>query len=92
MNLGSNLPAILPAMITFIVVSVLAVFALAWNKQPQIQELVRRTWLFVSVLALVGVAVFWISTTMVQPGATVDHRLQEQQQRELQQRLQNGGH
>ena len=94
MTPNSYLPVLVPGIIVLLVVSVAAALALAWTKEPQAQQIVRRVWLGVSVLVVLGVAVFWISTAMVQGprGGTVDRNLQQQQQNELQRRTQGGGH
>jgi len=93
MGLGSNLPVIVPGMIVLIVVSVAAALALAWTKDSAAQLLIRRVWIGVSALVVVGVVVFWVSSAMVgtrEP--TVDRGAQQQQQNDLQDRLKNGGH
>lgn len=94
MEFNSNLPVLVPGVITFVVISVAAAFVLALNRRPEIRKLVGRVWLAISVAIVAGVAVFWISTAMVEgpPRSTIDRSLQDQQQRELHQRLQNGGH
>ena len=94
MDFNSNLPVLVPAVVTLIVVSVGAGFALAWNQRPRIQLLVRRIWLVAVVVIVGGVALFWLSTAMVQgpPRSTVSRSLQQQQQEELRRRLRHGGH
>lgn len=94
MEWNSNLPVLVPAVIAFIVISTGAALALAWNRRPQIQLLIRRAW-FVAAIVIVGsVAIFWISTAMVEgpKRATVSRSLQQQQQDDLHKRLQTGGH
>jgi len=93
MDLNANLPALVPAIITLVVVSVCAAFVLAWDRQPLIQTLVRRAWLLAAVVIVGGVAIFWLSTALVgSRHPTVSRSLQQQQQDELRERLQKGGH
>jgi hypothetical protein len=93
MDLNASLPALVPAVIALIVVSVGAVLALAWDRQPQFQTLVRRIWLVAAIVIVGGVAIFWISTVLVgSKHPTVSRSLQQQQQDELRERLQKGGH
>jgi len=93
MGLGSNLAAVVPGMIVLIVVSVIAALALAWTKDAGAQQLIRRAWMAISAMVVTSVVIFWVSTHMVstqQP--SVDRSLQHQQQDDLQQRIQHGGH
>ena len=93
MGLNSSLPALVPAVIAFVVISVAAGLTLAWNGRPQIRLLVRRVWLVATIVLVGGVAIFWLSTAMVGTHRpTVTRSLQQQQQDELRQRLKNGGH
>jgi small neutral amino acid transporter SnatA (MarC family) len=94
MDLNSNLPVLVPAVIGLIAVSAAAALALAWVKQPQVRRWVWRSWLAAAILIAGGVVIFWISTAMIQGPrrSTIDHSLQERQRQELQQRLRNGGH
>jgi hypothetical protein len=94
MELNSNLPVLVSAVIALIVVSVAAALTLAWGRRPRLRTLVGRLWLVAVVVIVVGVGVFWISTAMVEGPrrATVDRSLQARQQEELRLRLQKGGH
>lgn len=94
MEFYSNLPVLVPAVIGFVVVSVVAIAALAWNKEPDVQTLVRRAWLAIVGAIVLGVVVFWIATAMVEgpKRATVDRSLQQEQQGELGKRVKTGGH
>ena len=92
MDLNAFLPTLLPAAIGLIVVAVAAVLALSWVKQPEAQTLVRRAWLGLSLLIVLGVVVFAIASGVGTHQPSVDRSLQQQQQDELHQRLQNGGH
>ena len=94
MELNSNLPVLVPAVIVLFIVSVAAAMALAWRRDPAFQRLVRRLWLAAAVVIVAGVAVFWIATAMVEGPrrAAVDRSLQAEQQDELRTRLQKGGH
>jgi hypothetical protein len=94
MELNSNLPVLVPAVITLIVVSGAAALAMAFNRQTSFRQLVVRVWLAAAALIVGGVVIFWISTAMVEGPrrATVDRSLQQRQQNELQQRLQKGDH
>ena len=94
MGLNPNLPVLVPAVITLIVISVAAGLVLAWNDRPQIRMLVSRAWIVGVVVILGGVGIFWISTAMVEgpKRATIPRTLQQQQQDELRQRIQKGGH
>ncbi len=93
MDLNSSLPALVPAVIALIVVSVAAGLALAWDRQPQFQLFVRRAWLLAVIVIIGGVAIFWIATALVgSKHPTVSRSLQQQQQDELRERLKNGGH
>jgi hypothetical protein len=90
---NSILPAIVPGIIILLAASVAAGLGLAWVKDAQAQQAIRRAWVGVLLLVVLGVAIFWISSAMVrQPASTVDRNLQQQQQIELQQRNNNGGH
>lgn len=94
MSPNSNLPVLVPGVIVILVASVVAVLALAWVKDAQARQMIRRAWIGVSVLVVLGLAVFWISSAMVRqgPGGTVDRSLEQQQQNDLQRRAQSGGH
>jgi hypothetical protein len=92
MDLNAFLPTLVPAAMTFVVVSVAAMLALFWIKQPEAQTLVRRVWVGVSVLIVLGVAVFAIANGVGAHEPSVDRSLQQQQQNELHNRLQTGGH
>jgi undecaprenyl pyrophosphate phosphatase UppP len=94
MDLNSNLPVLVPAVVGLIVISAAALLALAWIKQPEARQLVRRAWIVMSVLLVGGVVIFWISTAMVEGShrSAIDRSLQEKQEDELHQRLQNDGH
>ncbi|HKD22378.1 MAG TPA: hypothetical protein VKB71_10205 [Rhizomicrobium sp.] len=94
MGLNPNLPVLVPAIITLIVISVAAGLVLAWNDRPQIRMLVSRAWIVGVVIIVSSVGIFWISTAMVEgPKRTmVPRTLQQQQQEELRQRLKEGGH
>jgi hypothetical protein len=94
MEVNSNLPVLVPAVISLFVVSVAAVLALAWRREPDFGRLVRRVWVAAVVVIVGGAAVFWIATAMVEGPrrAPVDRSLQAQQQEELRARLQKGGH
>jgi hypothetical protein len=93
MSLGANLPVIVPGMIVLIVISVAAALGLAWTKDAGAQVLIRRVWMALSAMVVVGVVVFYVSSGMVATRApTVDRSVQQQQQSDLQQRIQNGGH
>ena len=93
MDLNAILPALVPAIIALIVVSACAGLALAWDRQPQFQILVRRTWLVAAIVIVGGVAIFWIATALVgSKHPTVSRSLQQQQQDELRERLKKGGH
>jgi phage-related minor tail protein len=94
MGLNSLLPALVPAVIALVVVSVLAAFALAWDRGPDMRLIVRRAWVLASTFIILSVAIFWIATAMVEGPrrATIDRSLQQHQQDELQRRLRHGGH
>jgi len=94
MELNSNLPVLVPAVIALLVISLAAALALAWRRQPAFRRLVGGLWLAATVIIVGGAAIFWISTAMVEGPrrATIDHSLQDRQQDELRQRLQKGGH
>ena len=94
MELNANLPALVPGVITLIAVSVAAGLAFAWTKQAQARRWIGRIWIAATVLVAAGLVIFWVSTVMVQGPrrAGVDRSLQDQQQQELQKRLQSGGH
>ncbi|HWU26822.1 MAG TPA: hypothetical protein VN154_10510 [Rhizomicrobium sp.] len=94
MGLNANLPALVPGVIAFIVLSVGAMVALAWSRQAEIQRIVRWTWFAGTIFIVAGVAIFWLSTAMVEgpKRAIVDRGLQNLQQNELRQRLDHGGH
>lgn len=94
MSYNSLLPALVPGVIVLAVLSVGAGFALAWNSDPRIRLIVRRFWIFAAVLVIGCVAVFWVSTVMVQgpKRVIVDRSLQEKQQDELRKRIHGGGH
>jgi len=93
MGLNSSLPALVPAVTVFIVISIAAGLTLAWNSRPQVQLIVRRAWLVATIVLVGGVAIFWLSTAIVGTHRpTVSRSLQQQQQDELRQRLKNGGH
>ena len=94
MEFNASLPVLVPAIIGLIVVSAAAAFGLAWTKQPEVRRWIRRAWIVAAVVLVGGIAIFWISTAMVQgpPRATVERAMQEQQQEELRQRAQQGGH
>ena len=94
MELNAILPALVPAVITLIVVSVVAGLALAWTRQAEARRWIGRIWLAAAVLVVAGVVVFWVSTALVQgPHRTsVDRGLQDRQQQDLRRRLQDGGH
>jgi hypothetical protein len=94
MEVNSNLPVLVPAVTVLIVASVAAGLALAWNRQARFQRLVRRLWLATVIITLAGAVIFWVSTALIEgpSRAPVDRSLQVQQQDELRQRLQKGGH
>lgn len=92
MDMNAFLPTLVPAAIGLTVVAVAAVLALSWVKQPEAQILVRRAWLGLSVLIVLGVVVFAIASSVGTHRPSVDRSLQQQQQDELHQRVQNGGH
>ncbi len=94
MELNSNLPLLVSAVVALIVISVAAGLALAWTREQGARRLLIRTWIVLAVIIAGGALVFWVSTAMVEGPrrATVDRNLQAQQQDELRRRLQNGGH
>ena len=94
MDFNANLPVLVPAVIGLIVVSVVAVLVLSWNRRSDIERIVRWAWLAAVVLIVMGVAVFWLSTAMVEgpKRSIVDRTMQKQQQQELTDRLKSGGH
>jgi uncharacterized membrane-anchored protein len=94
MEFNSNLPALVPAVIALVVVSVGAGLALAWNRQAQFRKYVIRAWIGAAVVIVGAVVVFWIATALVEGPrrAPIDRSLQERQQQELRERVQKGGH
>ena len=94
MDYNAVLPVLVPGVITLVVVSVAAAFALAWVKDAQVRLWVRRGWLAAVVALFAGGAIFWVASAMVEgpERSTVDRSLQQQQQDELHQRLGEGGH
>jgi len=94
MDYNYNLPVLVPAVISLIVISLAAALALASSRRPEFRRWVRRLWVAATAIIVVGAGVFWIATAMVQGPrrATLDHSLQDRQQEELRQRLQRGGH
>ena len=94
MDYNTVLPVLVPGAIILIVVSVVAALALAWVKDGQIRQWVRRGWFATVVVLIAGSAIFWVASAMVEgpERSTVDRSLQQQQQDELSQRLSEGGH
>jgi thiol:disulfide interchange protein len=92
MEPNSILPVLVTAVVVIIVVSVGAAIALWWQPRPQARKAIRRTWFALTVLSVLAVVIFWVSTALIGNRSTVDRGLQQKQQNELQQRLQNGGH
>lgn len=94
MGLYANLPALVPAVIALIVLSIGAALVLVFNEQPEVRRIVRTTWAVGVALIVSGAAIFWLATAMVQgpKRAVVDRNLQKAQQDELHQRLSHGGH
>jgi hypothetical protein len=93
MEPNSILPVLITAVIIVLVASVAAALVLWWNKEPRVQQLVRRAWLALIVLSALAVAVFWISTAMIGLGrSTPDRSLQQKQSDELHRRLEKGSH
>jgi Na+/melibiose symporter-like transporter len=94
MEYNSNLPALTPAVIALIVISIAAGLSLAWNRQARFRRFVIRAWIGAAVIIVGGAVVFWISTVMVEGPrrATIDRSLQQHQQDELRERMQKGGH
>ena len=92
--MGPNpiLPVLVTAVITIVIASVAAAFALWWINEEQTRKIIRRVWFALMVLSVLGVAVFWISTTMIGPGSSIDRSMQKKQSDELQERLHKGGH
>ena len=86
------LPVLVTAVVVVLVASVVAALILWWNKEPQVRKFVGRAWLALTVFSVLGVAVFWISTTMIGPGGSIDRSMQKTQSNELQERLHKGGH
>jgi len=92
--LDPYLPVIVPAAIGLVVVSAIAALALTWTRDPSSRRLIGRAWVAFAVLAGLGVAIFWIATAMA-PGSRglgVDRGLQNQEAKELHDRLEKGGH
>lgn len=92
MNADLGLPVMLTAAVSFVVVTTLAGLSLLWVRDPAARKVLGRTWATASVLIVLGVVVFWIATSMISGGKPVNRSLQDQQQNELQHRLQKGEH
>ena len=93
MGPSSILPVLVTAVIVVLVASVAAAIALWWEKRPAFRQIISRVWIVVTVLSVLAVFVFWISTAMTgSKSPTVDRSLQQKQNNELRQRLQGGGH
>src|SRR5262245_46947450 len=94
MDYNTVLPVLVPGAIILIIVSVVAALALAWVRDGQIRQWVRRGWLAAVIVLIAGDAIFWVASAMVEgpERSTVDRSLQQQQQDELNQRLSEGGH
>ena len=94
MDLNRYLPALIPAVLALVVFGTAGLIALSWTNSVVMRLWIRRA-LFLLVLACFGGPfVYWIATWGVEgmPRRTIDRSLQQQQQEELRQRLQHGGH
>ena len=87
----SLLPALITAVIVLIVASVVAGLALFWTSEPRARQTIGRLWIVVVIFTVLGLAIFWIASAMVGHGV-VDRGMQQQQQHELEKRLEKGGH
>ena len=87
----SLLPALVTTVIVLIAASVIAALALYWTTDLRAKQIVRRVWLAIVILTVLGLAIFWIGTAMIGT-STVDRSMQQQQQDDLHKRLGKGGH
>ena len=94
MDLNRYLPSLIPAVLALVVFGTAGLIALNVTQSVTMRLWIRRA-LFVLVLVTIGgPLVYWIATWGVEgtPRRTIDRSLQQQQQQELHQRIQHGGH
>ncbi len=86
------LPVILPGVITLLVLAVFLGFFFSWVKDAQARQIAKRVALVITAITVLAVAIFVINSSVVSPGQTVDRTVQQNQERSLERRLQEGGH
>ena len=94
MDLNRYLPAVVSAVVLLAVFGTLGLLALGWVRDDEAKRWIRRA-LLLLLLACVGGPFIYIFATRAVEGPSrhdVDRSLQAEQQKELQQRIQNGGH
>ena len=94
MDLNRYLPALIPAVLALVVFGTVGLVALSWTNSVVTRMWIRRALFVLVLVAIGGPLVYWIATWGVEgtPRRTIDRSLQQQQQQELRQRTQHGGH
>jgi hypothetical protein len=88
------LPALISAVVMLIVFGSMGLLALSWTESVPVRLWIKRALLVLVLLAVGGPFIYWLATLGVEgaPRSAIDRSMQQQQNAELRQRIQNGGH
>jgi hypothetical protein len=88
------LPALISAVVMLIVFGSMGLLALSWTESVPMRLWIRRGLFVLFLLAIGGPFIYWLATWGVEgsPRSAIDRSMQQQQNAELRQRIQNGGH